>query len=160
LDLFTITLHTITRLMQISDKYTQYEKMSREITEQLFQLDQLDQLDESLEKQYESLEKQYNSIRQKMEDEEARIRVEYWKTYRGATTKLGSANEEVEHFLKEYRSSFTGVKRDEDEKLLSILNGDELSAMSKYLLDRIKEDFEAEGGEFEELREKIVNALA
>jgi DNA repair exonuclease SbcCD ATPase subunit len=48
--------------MQISDKYTQYEKMSREITEQLFQLDQLDQLDESLEKQYESLEKQYNSI--------------------------------------------------------------------------------------------------
>ncbi len=94
---------------------------------------------------------------------QTRDRIEYWKTERGAITKLKLTNDQTEEFLKDYRTNFTGNKSDSDDKLLDVLNsGEELSEMSKYILDRIKEDFEDAEEDveyFQELREKIVKFL-
>lgn len=96
-----------------------------------------------------------------MEQEESKVRIEHWKSYRGAITKLKLTNDQTEQFLKDYRANFKGEKSDEDEKLMAILDG-ELSEMSKYILDRIKEDFEDVEKDieyFQELLEKIVTFL-
>ncbi len=58
------------------------------------------------------------------ESKARKARIEYWKTYRGAITKIKLTNNETEQFLKDYRSNFKGEKTDEDEKLITILNGE------------------------------------
>ncbi len=111
----------------------------------------------------ENVKKQYSDLRQKMEREESRMTIEYWKTYRGAVTKIDMKNGDVEQFLKKYRGNFTGKKDEkEDEKLLSIVQMNTLSDMSKYTLNLIKEDFEDAEEDveyFSELREKIEKCL-
>ncbi len=93
--------------------------------------------------------------------EETRLRIEFWKTYRGAITKLKIENNHTEQFLKTYRANFTGkANSHEDETLLDMLDrGGELSEMSLWLLERLGEDFEDAEEDveyFQALRQKIL----
>jgi hypothetical protein len=99
-------------------------------------------------------------------DEESLIRIEHWKTERGAITKFKLCpDDKTEEFLKNYRANFVGKRREDDKKLISVLNSEisEMSEMSKYILDRIKEDFEDVEEDieyFQELWKKIVSFLS
>lgn len=121
----------------------------------------LDSRDSLSNDELKKIEKQYIDIRKKMQTEETRMSIEYWKVYRGAVTKMDVNNGEIEKFLKNYRTNFKGEKSEEDEKLLSVLSSvDKLSDMSKYTLNMIKEDFEDTDDEyFQELCQKIEEFL-
>lgn len=152
---------SMSEISTFSEEYNQLNKTSIELKSQLEKLRRDYETYGKNDSEIEVVEKKYWEIRKQMELEESKVRIEHWKTYRGAITKLNLTNDQTEQFLKDYRANFKGEKTDEDEKLVEILDG-ELSEMSKYILDRIKEDFEdvEENIEyFQELREKIVNFL-
>ncbi len=156
--------------MQLSEEYKQSKVLASTLTAKIDHLlgeydnicenkkmkNKQEQLD-MIEAEIVQINKERGSLYEQMEAEESRIRIEYWKTYRGAITKLEVTNGELEQFLKNYRSNFTGKKSEEDEKLISLLSGD-LSQMSKYTLNLINYDFEDAEEDvdyFQDLRKQI-----
>jgi hypothetical protein len=153
--------------MQFSEEYKQMDVLAKKLKskleklcddyEEVYEKNEKEKLD-MIELEMETYKKQYSDLREKMEKEENRVTVEYWKVYRGDVTKIEMDDGEVEKFLKNYRSNFTGKKSEDDEKLMSIVQMSTLSNMSKYTLNLIKEDFEDAEDDaeyFSELCEKL-----
>lgn len=156
--------------MQLSEEYKQSKVLATKLTakidsllgeyDNIFENKKMKNKQEKLDKieaEILQINKERGCLYEQMEAEESRIRIEYWKTYRGAITKLEVTNGELEQFLKNYRSNFTGKKSEEDEKLISLLSGD-LSQMSKYTLNLINDDFEDAEEDvdyFQDLRRQI-----